>query len=299
MRDFLLFTFNGLTMGCVLALLSLGWVMVYRVSGILNLAQGSFMVIGALTFMGLSKNRGWPLVVAMVAGLLASVATALTMDTVVLRPARSGNHAAPVIITLGVAEVLTELSRRIWGNYAMFHPFMGRRSILILGVPVTLESIVLWVTTLTMLIGAWLLFERTLLGKALQACAEDRDGAQLVGINPQTARAIAFSMAGAMGAVSGILLSSVTPIGWDGGLLFGIKGFVAAIVGGFTYPGAIAGGILLGLTENYTAGYINSGWKNVVSLSALIVVLLVRPEGLAALRMPRLLSRRTAATDAA
>jgi branched-chain amino acid transport system permease protein len=285
-------TFSGITLGSVLALLSVGWVVIFRVSGVLNLAQGSFMVIGALTFTSLSDDV--PLLVAASVGVLVAIGVAVTLDVGVLRPARTGSPAAPVIITLGAAQVMAEFSREIWGNDPLRQaPFLSTDPIVIFGAALQKHALLLWIGTFIVLAILWFVFERTLLGKALQACADSPEGARLVGISPANMRLLAFVVAASTGALAGILMIPTTGIGWDSGLIFGIKGFIAAVFGGWSYPGAIIAGLLLGLTENYAAGYIDSAWKDVVTLSVLLVVLLVRPEGLRSLRLhvPRATSR--------
>lgn len=282
MVRFLQTTFSGLTLGSVLALLSLGWVVVYRVSGVLNLTQGSFLVIGALSFTSLATNNGVPLLLAGGLGVLASVGVAVAVDIAALRPARKGNVAAPIIITLGAAMVLDEASRRLWGNEPLRQaPFLDTKPLDVFGAKVQQHTLLLIGGTVVLLVVLWLVFERTLVGKALQACADSDEGAALVGINPKTMRTAAFAIAGGTGAIAGVLLIPTTAIGWDTGLLLGIKGFIAAVLGSWSYPGAVVAGLLLGLTENYAAGYIASAWKDVVTLSVLLLVLLVRPEGLA------------------
>lgn len=281
MAEFVQISLSGLTLGSVFALMAFGWVVVFRVSGILNLAQGSFLVIGALSFTSMATERGLPVPVAAVMGFAASIALALLMDFLALRPARKGNAAAPIIITLGCAMVLDELSRHVWGNEPLRQkPFLGTKPIPVLGASLQPHSLLLIGGTLVLLLVLWFVFERTLIGKALEACAEDADGAALVGINPRAMRSVAFAVAGGTGAIAGVLLIPTTAIGWDTGLVLGIKGFIAAVLGGWGYLGAVLAGVLLGLTENYASGYISSAWKDAVTLGVLLVILLVRPQGI-------------------
>jgi len=278
--NFLQFTFSGITLGSILALLSIGWVVVYRVSGVLNLAQGALFVIGALTFISLSDSRGWPFAFAALTAIAFSSAAGIGLDGI-LRVARPGNHAAPLIITLGFAELAAEVSRQIWGpNIRLLGPFLRTEPFKIFGAALAPHTILLWVGTGVLLVLSWWVFEKSPMGKALQACSESPEGASLVGINPLAMRTLAFGIAGAVGAAAGILLAPVTAIGWDSGLSFGIKGFTAALLGGWTYPGAVASGLLIGLAENYAAGYISSTWKDPFTYSVLLIALLLRPQGL-------------------
>jgi len=289
MAEFLQFTIDGVTLGAIYGLLALGWVVIFRVSGVLNLAQGSFMVIGSLTVASLANQERWPLVLAILTALFATVMVGVTLDVAILRPARSGGHASSVIITLGVAEILGEASRHLWGaDPLQLSGFLSNRAIHVPGgATVTAQQLLVWGTTAVLVGLLWLLFEKTLLGKALAACAQNPDGARIVGIDPKWMRTVAFVLASALAGVAGVLIAPTTPIGWDSGLAFGIVGFIAAVLGGWSYPGAIVGGLLVGLTENYVAGYISSAWKDVATYGVLLLVLLLRPEGLRGLSRTR------------
>ncbi|MGE3619971.1 MAG: branched-chain amino acid ABC transporter permease [Acidimicrobiia bacterium] len=282
MTRFLQISWSGLTSGSIVALLAFGWVVVYRVSGVLNLAQGTFMVVGALSFTSLAGEHGAPLVVAGLVGFAASVGLAVLLDLLALRPARpGGSPAQAIIITLGCAMVLDEVSRHVWGNDPLRQaPFLDTTPLDVWGVRVQQHALLLVAGTLVLLGAMWFVFDRTLVGKALEACSESAEGASLVGINPRLMRTVAFAVAGGTGAVAGILLVPTVAIGWDSGLLLGIKGFIAAVLGSWGYPGAVAAAVLLGLSENYAAGYLSSAWKDAVTLVVLLVVLLVRPQGI-------------------
>jgi len=265
----------GVAIGMVLGLLGLGWVVVYRVSGLLNLAQGSFLVVGALTASALAA-AGWPHAAAVGAGLLASVAAGLLLAGV-LRLSRGGHHTAPVIITLGAAEVFAEICRQVFGNDPLLLPaFLPRAPVQLGPVTVAPHVALLVFATLALLGLLWWVFERTSLGKELQACADSAEGAALVGINPGLIRALAFALAAGLAGAGGILLAPVTPVGWDSGLSLAVKGFVAAVLGRWRYPGTIIAGLFLGVTESLAAGYLASAWKDVLVLGVLLVVLLWR-----------------------
>lgn len=281
MTKLLQISWSGLTVGSIVALLAFGWVVVYRVSGVLNLAQGSFMVVGALSFTSLATDAGVPLALAALFGFAVSVLLAVALDLLALRPARAGTPAQPIIITLGCAMVLDELSRHIWGNDPRRQaPFLSTTPIDVAGIRVQQHSLLLVGGTIVLLAVMWYVFDRTFVGKALEACAQNADGAALVGINPRAMRTIAFAVAGGTGAVAGVLLIPSVAIAWDGGLVLGVKGFIAAVLGSWSYPGAVVAGVLLGLTENYASGYISSAWKDAVTLGVLLVVMLVRPHGI-------------------
>lgn len=276
MTQFLQYTVSATSLTCVIALVATGWVVIYQVSGVLNLAQGNFVVLGGLIFVWLSAEAGLALPLAVLGTLACVAATGILADLVALRPAKSKTGMAPIFITLGLAEILTELGRMAWGPDPVTHtPFFSTTPIVLAGAAVQRQALLLWGVTALVFIGLWLLFERTLLGKAFRACADSPSGASLVGINPSATRTWAFALAAALGAVAGILLAPLTPIAWSDGLAFALKGFAAAMLGMWSYRGAVLGSAILAAAETYTAGYASSAWKDVVSLSFLIIALVV------------------------
>lgn len=275
MDRFVQFTAYGLTMACVLALLAMGWVVIYQVSGVLNLAQGSFLVIGGLSVAALAPKIGLPLAIA--AGIAIPAATGAALDLVLLRPARPSGPGGPIVMTLGVALVLAEVARSIWGvDPLLLKAFLPRDPVNILGAPVLPQTLLLWGGSAVVVAALFLLFEKTTLGRALVACAQNPEGLRLAGTNPLDLRTFAFGLAGALGGIAGVLLIPVTPLAWDSGLAYGINGFIAAALGRWTYPGAVGGALVLGLAENYAAGYVSSAWKETVGLLLMLAILLLR-----------------------
>ncbi|MEU6083246.1 branched-chain amino acid ABC transporter permease [Streptomyces sp. NPDC047108] len=275
MDRFVQFTTYGLTLACVLVLLGLGWVVIHQVSGVLNLAQGSFLVVGGLTTTSLAGPVGLPL--AVLAGIAAAGALAVVLDRALLRPARPSGPGGPIIVTLGAALVIAEGARGIWGvDPLLLEPFLPRDPVNVLGAPVLPHALLLWGGTAVVVAGLYLLFEKTLLGRALLACAQNPDGLRLSGTDPLGLRTLAFLLAGVLAGIAGVLLVPVTPIGWESGLLLGIKGFIAAALGRWTYPGAVVGALVLGLAENYAAGYLSSAWKESVGLGLMLLILIAR-----------------------
>jgi branched-chain amino acid transport system permease protein len=291
MDQFLQFTVTALTLACTVSLIAMGWVLIYQVSEVLNLAQGSFLVIGGLAFATLSSDHGVPLVLAVIIAIVGVSALGVLSDFVVLKPAKEVTGLAPIFITLGLAYVLGELTRAVWGPDPLTaRHFLTDTPVDVGGVSIQAQAVVLWATTVLTLLVLWLVFDRTLLGKAMRACAQSPQGATLVGINPARVRSIAFGVAAGLGALAGALLIPLSPISWSDGLHIGLQGLVAAILGRWSYTGAVAGAALLAAAETYTAGYISSAWKDAVWLLLLILVLLA-----AAIR-PRLPLRRPGPT---
>jgi branched-chain amino acid transport system permease protein len=270
-------TVTAVTLGCIVGLVALGWVVVYRVSGVLNLAQGSFVVVGALTFTALSQEHGLPVLPSAAVAIATCVTSGVAIDVVALRRLSGTGNVAPIIVTLGAAELLAEGARQVFGPDAVLHrPFFDTAPIDVFGVTVQRQTLLIWGATALLGLGLWALFDRTLLGKALQACANDPDGAALSGISPRRMPTLAFGLAAGLGGAGGVLLAPQLPIAWDGGIGYGLRGFTAATLGGWSYGGAIAGAASLGGIESYSAAYIDSTWKDAVVMGVLLAVLITR-----------------------
>jgi len=275
MAEFLQYTASALTLACTISLIATGWVLIYQVSEVLNLAQGSFLVIGGLMFVSISHDLGVPVPLAIVLTVALVASWGVASDIVVLRPARQVTGLAPIFITLGLAYVLGEVARSLWGPDPLTAPhFFTDRPFQIGGVLLQAQAIVLWSATLCTFAVLWLVFGRTLIGKSMRACAQSPRGAILVGISPAHMRSLAFGIAAGLGALAGAFLIPLSPISWADGLHIGLQGLVAAILGRWSYAGAAAGAAVLAAAETYTAGYISSAWKDAVWLALLIVVLL-------------------------
>lgn len=282
MVDFLQLAFAGIAQGAAYGLVAVGFVAIFKVTGIINLAQGEFAVIaafGAIT----ATEAGIPLPIAILLVVVAMGLFAGLVQRVVISPAgRSAvSFVAYIILTLGIAIALRGAAQLLWGSDARsLRPFTA--GILELGgVVIRLQD--LWIIGMTALVAVALhaFFDRTSLGKAFTACSEQPTAARLVGISPVKMARLSFVIAGAVAAIGGILVSPVASTTSNSGLLLALKGIVAAALAGFgSILGSIFGGLLLGVVESLSAGYISSGLKDAISLFALIALLVARPNGL-------------------
>jgi branched-chain amino acid transport system permease protein len=198
------------------------------------------------------------------------------------------NHIAQVMVTLGLGITLKGLAQVFIGKDTQFPPpFTSGAPVSLGGTSISQQSI--WIIgSLGMLLGAlWLLLQKTRVGKGMRAVAINHYAAVLMGVSPKRAAVIAFALAGLIGGLAGALLAPVASAHYENGIFLGIKGFAAAILGGLGNPaGAVVGGLLLGLSESLTAGYVSSVYKDAVSLVLLLAILLIRPQGLIGLRLP-------------
>ncbi|NOY55893.1 MAG: branched-chain amino acid ABC transporter permease [Actinobacteria bacterium] len=275
----------GLGDGAIYALIALGFVMIYTVTGIINFAQGAFVMLGSMIAVTLyaSKIGGTGATGLIVAALLAIVATTaigVIVERLTIFPARNADSLTLIIITVGVYITLQGLALIFWGSNARILPAFTTvaTSDLIFrpgGIVLKAQSLWIWGTTAVVLALLMVFLRRTLLGKALRACSVNRYAARLMGISPSRMSIFAFGLAAAMGAVAGIVLAPASRPIYDMGLKLGLKGFVAAAMGGLvSSPVAVLGGLLLGLTENIAAGVTKSGLKDIFAFIVLIAVLL-------------------------
>lgn len=278
MALFLQTLLGGLTAGSIYALVGLGVSMIFSVSRVLNLAQGEFVSLGALMTFTFHRWVGLPLAPAVVLAMICVAGAGVLFERWVIRTSRSQAMSVLLVITLGFSVLVKGVSMVIWGKDPMSLPsFTGDDPIAFGGLTIPPQT--LWIFAAIVVISAfsWYFFERTLTGKALLAAAENRDAAEMIGIDVVLMRRLAFGLTALIGALAGALVAPTTFVSYDGGTMIGLKGFVAATVGGMgRLSGAVVGGLLLGLLEALSAGYINSMFKDVTAFIVLIVVLLVR-----------------------
>jgi branched-chain amino acid transport system permease protein len=282
---------DGIRGGSIYALIALGFVVVFNVTGIINFAQGGFVMSGAMLAVAFN-NLALPLppalqlALAVVFGVVVTTVIGALMERLTIFPARHSHTLTLIIITVGVYIFMQGMALLIWGANAYTLPAFSSLALedKILrsgGIMLKAQSLWIWATLGVVLVALYFFFERTLLGKALRACSINRRAAELMGINPSRMSLLSFAMAAALGAIGGIVLSPATRPIYDMGLKLGLKGFIAAIMGGMvSSPGAVLGGILLGVLENVAAGVTKAGFKDIFAFIVLILILLFRPQGI-------------------
>lgn len=279
--ELLQFAFSGLTVGAVYASVALGFTLIYNASHVVNLAQGEFVMLGAMSTVFLTA-AGLPLPVAMLAAVLISMAVGLALHRFAILPARGADPVALIIITIGASIFLRGLAQVVFDK--RFHslpPWFGSDPIVIAGAAVLPQSLVV-LAGMLLLLGALGSFMRfTLFGRAILAASNNPAAATLVGINVPMVVALTFLISALLGAVVGILVTPITLTSYDAGTILALKGFAAVMLGGIGNPaGAVIGGLLLGLAESFGAGLISSQYKDAVAFLILLAVLLLRPQGI-------------------
>jgi branched-chain amino acid transport system permease protein len=274
---------NGLTTGSAYALIALGYTMIYGILGLINFAQGELYMCGAFVGVLLLATGQVNFLTAFAAGMAASACLGVVLERVAFRPLRGAHPLVPLISAIGASIFLQSLALLLFGPSNRPFPVQFEfRTIEVAGMPVsTLQGAIL-LSALGFMALLVLFVRCTKYGKAIQACALDRDTARLMGINVDRMVALTFFIGSALSGAAGILMAIYYNATYPRmGLLPGLKAFSAAILGGVgNIPGAILGGLLLGVAESLGAGYISSGYKDATAFVILIVVLLLRPQGI-------------------
>jgi branched-chain amino acid transport system permease protein len=285
-------TIDGLRAGTIYALIALGFVSVFSVTGIINFAQGAFVMLGAMLAVTIN-NAEWlalsplpKLVVAVLGAILLTTLIGFVIERLAIYPARHATSLTLIIITVGIYIALQGSAQLAWGTSSYILPAFttleqSDETLRLGTIIVKGQSFWIWGTTAVAMGLLFYFFEKTIWGAGLRAAAANRLAARLMGISPNKMSALSFVLAAAVGAVAGVVLAPATRPIYDMGLVLGLKGFVAAIMGGLVYaPAAVVGGLLLGVIENVGAGVTQAGLKDVYAFIILILILLLRPQGI-------------------
>jgi branched-chain amino acid transport system permease protein len=281
LAEFLQFLFSGLTVGATYALAALGFTLIYNASNVINFAQGEFIMLGGMLAVFFTMS-GLPLPVALVLAIIVPAIIGVLVEKLAIEPVKGAETVTLIIITIGASLVIRGLVQ-VWlgKNTHSLPAFSGDEPIHILGATLLPQS--LWVLGVTALvvIALWYFFSRTLQGKAMLATSFNRTAAELVGINTGWVLFMSFAMSAALGALGGILVTPITLTSYDVGIMLGLKGFVAAVVGGLGNGlGAVVGGLLVGILEAMGAGYISSSYKDAIPFVLILLILFFMPRGL-------------------
>jgi branched-chain amino acid transport system permease protein len=281
MGDLLQFIVTGLTIGSIYAIVALGFVTIYSVTKVINLAQGEFVMLGGMVMYSL-VHSGVPYWVSFILTIVIVVIIGWLLELTIIRKAKGADPLSLIILTIGAAIFIRGIASMIWGKSSVsVAAFTNNTPIHVAGASLTPQSV--WVMVIMLLIVTMLFYltERTILGKAFQACSVNPRAARLMGISPTKMSSFSFALSAGLGALAGLAIAPILFPSYDMGIMLGIKGFSAAIFGGLgSAPGAVLGGLILGLIESLGAGYISSGLKDAIAFTVILVILLLRPSGL-------------------
>jgi len=290
---FVQYALSGITVGSVYAIVAIGFNIIYCTTGIINFAQGEFLIVGAMIAISLSAVA--PLPVAILGAVLITTALGAAVELVFIRRVHNASVLRLIIITIGLSILIREAMLHTWDEQVRSLPYFtgtAVSTITILGAHISPQ--VLWVLGVSAVIvtALTLFFRYTTTGRAMRACSDDRMAARLCGINDRWMVTLSFMLSAGIGALAGCVVSPITQTQYDMGAPLAIKGFTVAILGGLgNSMAAVAAGLLLGLLEAFVVSQFASAYKEVVAIVVLLLILVFRPSGLFA--------RRTAGVRAA
>ena len=282
---FLQYLINGISIGAVYAIIALGYTMVYGIAKMLNFAHGDVIMVGAYISFCVTNYMGLPAIVSILAAMVVCMFLGILIEGLAYKPLRGASSLAVLITAIGVSYFLQNAAQLIWGSapknftsIVTFDPiklFDGQLTI-------TGEVIVTILASIVIMVALTLFTGKTRMGKAMRAVSEDRAAAQLMGINVNNTISMTFAIGSALAAIAGVLLCSTVPtLQPTTGSMPGIRAFTAAVFGGIgSIPGAMLGGILLGIIETMTKAYLSTQFSDAIVFLVLIIVLLVKPAGL-------------------
>lgn len=277
---------SGLTLGAIYALVALGFNLVFKMTGIIDFAQGDKVVVGGLIGLTLLDAGLSQIAILLIIILAIGLVLGMIYDWVAIVPTQRHGPIAAVAATVGMSLVFANGHSLIWGPDARPFPPVADRSLDVAGVRITYQSMVVWLVLLVVAIALAFLMERTRVGRGMIAAATDPLAATTVGINVTRARAVSFALAFGLATVGGVLVAPITLAGGASlGISLTLKGFTGAILGGLdSTRGVLVGALLLGVVESQIAVFLPSGYVDPVVFGLLIVVLLLMPNGILGLR---------------
>jgi branched-chain amino acid transport system permease protein len=273
---------SGLALGCIYSLVALGYHITFVTSRTLNFAQGSAMMLGAVTCLILAVDLGWPMPFAAVGAILTLGVFGLGLEHLAVRPFVRRGSMAWVMSTLAVGIIAENLAQVVFGKVPRGLPSaLARNPVTIAGAGIYPLELLIPVVVLAVAVGARLFYSGTMLGRALRATAYDREASLAVGINVNLMVGLSYALSSMLAAVGGVLIGPLIGVSSSMGFLIGLKAFAVAIVGGLEHPvGILIASLAFGVMENLIGGSFGSSAKEIFGFGLVIVVLFVRPNGL-------------------
>jgi len=270
------YAISGITSGSIYAVIGICWSLVYLITKVLNFTTGEFVMLGGMLTWGF-RGTGLGLVPSVLFAITCTVLISMILERIAIRPVRFPSEMTYMMITIAAASVIKGVVLLGWGSETRTIPaFFGTEVIHLFGATMTSQIPCVLGLLVIITLGLSVFLNRTLFGKALRASAINVTGASLMGIDINRFRLFCFGLAGGLGAITGIVITPITFTGYEVGMLTGLKGLVAAIVGGWTMTGTMVAALILGLLEGFGAGFISAGLKDVFALLVMILFLIVR-----------------------
>lgn len=279
----LTYLINGISLGSVYAIIALGYTMVYGIAKMLNFAHGDVIMVGGYMAFCATSYMGWPAIPSVLFSVFVCTVLGIVIERLAYKPLRTASSLAVLITAIGVSYFLQNMALLIWSsNPKAFPNLVSLPNLTIGSLQISSVAIVTVAACVVIMIGLTLFTDKTKMGKAMRAVSEDKGAAQLMGINVNATISLTFAIGSGLAAIAGVLLCSAYPtLMPTTGAMPGIKAFTAAVFGGIgSIPGAMLGGILLGLIEIFGKAYISTQLSDAIVFAVLIIVLIVKPTGL-------------------
>jgi branched-chain amino acid transport system permease protein len=273
---------SGLSNGSIYALIGFGFAIIYNSTGIINFAQGEFVMLGGMLTIFFLNVFTLPLIPAIVLAIIISTIVGICFERLAIRPLKDAKPLSLIIITIGASIFMRGAAMLIWGKDTHALPaFSSNDPLYIAGATILPQHLWIFGVTVLIIIGSRIFFNYSIAGKAMRACSYNPRAAGLVGINVKSMVLLSFALSSAIGSMAGIIIAPLTMTSYDVGVMLGLKGFCAVIIGGMSSGlGTLMGGLLLGLLESLGAGFISASYKDAIAFIILLLILFVRPEGL-------------------
>ncbi len=273
---------TGISIGCIYGMVAIGFNIIYNSTGIINFAQGEFVMLGGMFMVTLTKSAGIPMPVAFFLSIGIVALIGGLFERIAIAPLKNADVLTMIIITIGGSIVMKGIAMFAWGKETYILPhFSGERPIHLFGATILPQSLWILGIMLFTVVILTLFFQYTMVGKAMRACSANRMAAILVGIDVRRMVFFSFVLSAAIGAVAGIIITPIALVDYDRGFMLALKGFSAAVLGGLgNSAGAVIAGFLIGIMESLGAGLISSGYKDAIALIVLLIILFIRPSGL-------------------
>jgi branched-chain amino acid transport system permease protein len=281
-RQLFQYILSGLSNGAIYALIGFGFAMIYNATGIINFAQGEFVMLGGILTVFFLTVLKLPIIPAIILAVAISTIVGVCFERLAIRPLQNAKPLSLIIITIGASIFIRGAAMIIWGKDTHALPaFSGSDPIYIAGATILPQHLWIFAVTVLTIIAGRIFFNYSIAGKAMRACAYNSQAAGLVGINVKNMVLLSFAISSAIGSLAGIIIAPLTMTSYDVGVMLGLKGFCAVIIGGMSSGlSTVMGGLLLGLLESLGAGYISASYKDAIAFIILLLILFIRPEGL-------------------
>jgi len=271
---------SGLTIGSIYALIALGFTIIYNTTGIINFAQGEFIMLGGMFMAGCTNLLHLPLPAGIVCSVCLVMLVGILIERLAIRPAKNASIVTLIIITIGVSIAIKAFTAFFTKDSFTYSSFPGPETIHVFHASLSGQSLWIIGTAGLIMILLSLFFHFTLRGKSMRACAINREAAHIVGIDVDRMSCLSFALSAIIGAIAGIVVTPTTQMAWCRGTDLGLKGFCAVILGGLgSSPGAVLGGLILGLLETF-GNYLFSGYRDAIAFSIFLIVIYIRPRGI-------------------